>query len=31
MMKLTGSPAVLSQGAASTIGMADAIIHQLEL
>ncbi|NLA48080.1 MAG: isocitrate/isopropylmalate dehydrogenase family protein, partial [Bacteroidales bacterium] len=29
MMKLTGSPAVLSRGAASTIGMTDAIINEL--
>lgn len=31
MMKLTGSPAVLTQGAASTQQMTDAIIHQLDL
>ncbi len=31
MMKLAGSPAVLSQGAASTVEMTDAIIHQLDL
>ena len=29
MMKLTGSPAVLTQGAASTIEMTDAIIKEL--